>query len=1555
MKKLYLLTVFFIAVIGFTPISCFSQICDGTTPVFNVDLTGNPNGSWTSPGISRNGLCCGDTSNDKCIEFIVTLDSAAGGIRFDIVSGAIPSGSLFYQVDCGPPAVVGQYICLNGVGPHYVTFCKPGNNTNTYQISSAPEPSLSGTQWVSQACSGTMIATGLVDTSIHWTSVPYNATYNSYLSCTDGCDTVIINAPGGSLPPSITYQVCGNIIAGCNPFSFCDTITVNFVNDLAVNILPKNPVICFGGSNATVTANQSGGHAPYKFNWSNGTTTSSIAVGAGTYIVTLTDAMNCSVATDTVIVTAVTSQIVANAGPDQLFCTNQKTVNLNGIINTADGGQWKGGAGTYSPNDTTRNAIYTPSAAEISTGTASLTLVTTGNHGCPADSDVMVINISHSPAPAITGTISTCELTDYTYTTGFFSGDTYVWSISGGSVVSTSNNSITVHWTAPGTGTVTVTETNSAGCDSTVSLSVTINPKPHPIVNGPSTTCTTTTTAFAVANPAAGDTYQWNVTGGIISGSSTNSSVNVQWSTAGSASVSVTVSNNQGCDSTITRNVIVLTMPTPVISGPAGVCAGDAFTYSATSVLGNTYTWNVTGGNVLSINNNAITVKWQNAGTGTVTLTEANTSTCDSTVTLTVTVHANPAPVITGPPTACTTTQTSFAVANPVAGDTYQWNVSGGAISGSSTGSSINVQWSTIGTATITVTETNIYGCDSTISINVNVMKMPTPVIAGPSPVCAGQVFTYSSSFIFGNSYSWNVSGGTVLSTNNNAITVLWPNAGGTGTITLTEANTATCDSTVSINVTIIANPAPVITGPLNVCTTTTSTFAVASPGAGDTYQWFVVGGMITGSSTSSSVNVQWSSPANATISVTETNSYGCDSTYTIHVNVLTMPHPVISGPSGFCEGLTYTYSTPLFPGNSYSWNVSGGAVMAVNNNSITVKWPSAGTGTITLTEANTATCDSTVSINVVVNPNPTPVISGPAFACTSTGSTYILTNPTAGSTYNWSLSGGTPIGGTTGTSLDVRWINGGNAIISLTEVNSYGCDSTVTINATIMPKPAPRLNGPQGVCIMDTATYFVTPYVPGDFYNWNVIGGSIIGFGVGDSIQVLWSSIGQGQVIVQEIAPSGCDSSMKRLVNVNPLPSPSIVGPASVCGKETAQYQVANEDGGYYSWNVSAGTVHGTPTANLINVTMPASGSTTIELTETTPNGCINKATAHIQVPPKPTPMISGSNLGCISPNQSAYNTLFVPGTNYQWTVSGGVINYGNGTNSISVTWNGAGAQQVTVTALNTTTGCDSSVTFKVMVDSLAKPVIQAPDMYGCAPFSAVFTGNTYSSNYHYTWTFGDGYTNFSVSPSHKYTSPGTYPVKLVMTNNTGCADTATALVNVYPSPDAGFNMHYSPDIYYAGSELSLNNTSAGASSYSWDFGNGDNSTVFEPDYKYATRGTYTITLAVVNQYGCRDVTQQRLEVKVPEDLYIPNAFTPNGDGNNNNFFVVTKNITAMHIDIFNRWGEQIYSSDDPAFQWDGLYLGKPVQDGVYVYLLKATGEEGTSFTRQGTVTVLK
>src|SRR5215203_3230766 len=88
--------------------------CTVGVPTFSLSFVGDPGGTWFSPPLTRAGNCCGTSSPDRCVHFEITIDSNTVAVNFEIASGAIPPGALYYQIDCGPQTQVGQYVCITG-------------------------------------------------------------------------------------------------------------------------------------------------------------------------------------------------------------------------------------------------------------------------------------------------------------------------------------------------------------------------------------------------------------------------------------------------------------------------------------------------------------------------------------------------------------------------------------------------------------------------------------------------------------------------------------------------------------------------------------------------------------------------------------------------------------------------------------------------------------------------------------------------------------------------------------------------------------------------------------------------------------------------------------------------------------------------------------------------------------------------------------------------------------------------------------------------------------------------------------------------------------------------------------------------------------------------------------------------------------------------------------------------------------------------------------------------------------------------------------------------
>ncbi len=452
MKRHFILIVLF-----FVNSKLFSQ-CDVSTPLFNVDFSSTLDTLWISPDTIRSGLCCGSSNPDKCVSFLVTLPSNASGIIFNIYSGAIPPGALFYQIDCGTPTQVGQPLCLNGSGPFLITFCKPGNNQNQYSILPIPNADAGPDIAVNDGCIGQIYASGYETSTLTWTSVFPGSPgdYNHYLSCNTACDTTTVTAQIG-YPTYVDYQVCGQALGACNNITICDTVRTYFNSSLRADILPVNPMVCFGDPGTYIHANPSGGTPPYDFQWSTLETSDSIFVNAGTYYLTLSDTSGCPPTFDTVQVGSYTQTLLADAGHDTTICASNTSIGLSGTLTAAPSGLWIG-QGTFT-NANDLNTSYFPSQAEIQTGSSVVYLQTAGHSTCPIHTDSVEVFYENFDAQinAIVDSISCHNANDaniFLQTSGNNAPFSYVWSNGQtGQINST---------LSPGTYTATITD--AIGC-----------------------------------------------------------------------------------------------------------------------------------------------------------------------------------------------------------------------------------------------------------------------------------------------------------------------------------------------------------------------------------------------------------------------------------------------------------------------------------------------------------------------------------------------------------------------------------------------------------------------------------------------------------------------------------------------------------------------------------------------------------------------------------------------------------------------------------------------------------------------------------------------------------------------------------------------------------------------------------------------------------------------------------------------------------------------------------------------------------------------------------
>jgi gliding motility-associated-like protein len=183
--------------------------------------------------------------------------------------------------------------------------------------------------------------------------------------------------------------------------------------------------------------------------------------------------------------------------------------------------------------------------------------------------------------------------------------------------------------------------------------------------------------------------------------------------------------------------------------------------------------------------------------------------------------------------------------------------------------------------------------------------------------------------------------------------------------------------------------------------------------------------------------------------------------------------------------------------------------------------------------------------------------------------------------------------------------------------------------------------------------------------------------------------------------------------------------------------------------------------------------------------------------------------------------------------------------------------------------------------------------------------------------------------------------------------------MVTIYPVPHAAFST--SPSLIMENTDIQFTDHSSSASSWTWAFGDTAHSTSNSPDplFVYQDTGTYVVTLYVTNADGCKDSISRTVIVEGNFSCYVPNAFTPNGDGVNDIFLPVVLNAEpgTYILDIFDRWGNLIFETSDPVQGWDGRANNGllPAQVDTYVWKIFCRDRTSHRYNYKGVVNIIR
>lgn len=264
----------------------------------------------------------------------------------------------------------------------------------------------------------------------------------------------------------------------------------------------------------------------------------------------------------------------------------------------------------------------------------------------------------------------------------------------------------------------------------------------------------------------------------------------------------------------------------------------------------------------------------------------------------------------------------------------------------------------------------------------------------------------------------------------------------------------------------------------------------------------------------------------------------------------------------------------------------------------------------------------------------------------------------------------------------------------------------------------------------------------------------------------------------------------------------------------------------------------------------------------------------------------------------------------------------------------------------------CGNSTSAEVVYTITSPPLLLdiSPGVEICpsdSTFIQVFPTGGYGQ-YYYLWPHsGETTQGVWVNPSETTT----YQVIVSDECQTFTVDTETTVTVVAPTAD----FTVTSNVFFNNLPITFENQSQNATSYIWDFGNGSGDTFTHPSTTYPDPGMYNITLIAIDDKGCTDTVVKPINIEEEWYVYIPNTFTPDGDRYNNDWSISTVGVKSLEVNIFNRWGEIIFTSNDLNFEWDGTYLGLYVPDGTYIYDVNFVTNSGRDRNLRGHVNVLK
>ena len=667
------------------------------------------------------------------------------------------------------------------------------------------------------------------------------------------------------------------------------------------------------------------------------------------------------------------------------------------------------------------------------------------------------------------------------------------------------------------------------------------------------------------------------------------------------------------------------------------------------------------------------------------------------------------------------------------------------------------------------------------------------------------------------------------------------------------------------------------------------------------------------------------------------------------------------------------TALSPTIGSNADSSILSGPGMtyLSSDGDTLCAQQNTAGNYDYTYTVTNSFGCTHDTTVTVTVKPGP---IAGFDFDSICLEETANFTNLTQGSvnlfSYSWDFGDGTP----TATTFDAThdYTAAGDYAVHLSVDAGNGCTDDSTQIIQVYDEPVADFNFTDDCLYTDPVFTDASSVASGtiETWNWN--------FGDTTSATLIQSTAespthhyvndGSYDVKLIIITDKNCNDTLIKTTTRYPIPQVDFSFEPE-CEYDSVTFvnlTTINAPDNISSWVWNYGDGSAFSNAEQEKHKYPQEGDYTITLIATSNHGCIDDTSHTITIYPEPIAAFSQTTV-C----ENGEPTAFTDQSSVVWgLVVGWTWDFDDTQNNTSTLPNPShdyeqdGDYNVQLIA-QTDFGCVDTTENTVTV--LAKPTndftatLTEYCQPNCTEFSDLTVPNAGSIVARF-WSFEENDQSFDSTQvvcfeNLSHTDTKTFYVQLITQNNLGCYDTLLReeYITVWPKPLASFEA-LPPKTNMYETEIEFENNDEGGLTYLWYFGDMDSSTMFDPVHLYPDTGTYEVTHIVTTEYNCKDTTTRNVRIEAVLNVYIPNTFTPNGDGENDTFFL--KGYAIVEDDfqfmIFDRWGKMIYFTDS-FIPWDGTYKGVPAQQDVYTYKVLLKDVFGKSHEYRGHVNLIR